>query len=429
MDTQRCPYRLDPAGADLHAETAALRAAGPAAPIELPGGVPAWSVTDPALIKRLLTDPRISKDARRHWSADLAGEIPADWPLRMWTDVRNALTAYGDEHGRLRRLIGPAFTARRIRALTPRIEAIAADLLDRLAAHPPGRVVDLRAEFTWVLPLMVVNTLLGVPDSMHDAFRSTIGRLFETATGPEEALRNAEAVYAQLALLVEAKRAEPGEDVTTALIQARDEETGTGLDERELLDSLLLLIGAGHETTVNLLGSAVVQLLTHPGQLDALRTDPARWPDAVEETLRLQPPVANILPRFAVEDVHDEATGLTFARGDLLVVNFLATGRDTALHGEDAARYDHTRATRRDHLSFGHGVHYCLGAELARLESRIALAALFDRFPRLTLAVPADGLRPLESFISNGPRELPVLLHGGPGSTIRDGWRGEAVAQ
>lgn len=412
-DAQRCPYRLDPAGTDLHAETAALRALGAATRIELPGGVPAWSVTDPALIKRLLTDPRIGKDARRHWTADLAGEIPADWPLRMWTDVRNALTADGDEHGRLRRLIGPAFTARRIRALAPEIERIAAELLDRLAAHPQDRVVDLRAEFTWVLPLMVVNTLLGVPEDLHDGFRSSIGRLFETGVGPEESVRNAEAVYANLALLVDAKRKEPGEDVTTALIQAYDEETGTGLEERELLDSLLLLIGAGHETTVNLLGSAVVQLLDHPDQLAQLRTDPARWPDAVEETLRHQPPVANILPRFAAEDLHDEATGITFTRGDFIVVNFLATGRDPELHGADAADYDHTRPTRRDHLSFGHGVHYCLGAELARLESRIALAALFDRFPRLALATPAADLRPLESFISNGPRELPVHLHGG----------------
>ncbi|QKW23772.1 cytochrome P450 [Kitasatospora sp. NA04385] len=411
-DTTRCPYRLDPEGADLQAESAALRAVGPAAPIELPGGVPAWSVTDPALIRRLLTDPRISKDASRHWVADLAGEVPADWSLRMWTDVRNALTAYGPEHARLRRLISPAFATRRIRALAPGIEQIAAGLLDRLAERPEGEVVDLRAEFTWVLPLMVVNTLLGVPEEMHGAFRSTIGRLFETGTPPEQALRNAEAVYTQLALLAEAKRKEPGEDVTTVLIQARDEETSTGLDERELLDNLLLLIGAGHETTVNLLGNAVIQLLSHPDQLEQLKADPARWPDAVEETLRHQPAVANILARFAVEDIHDEATGLTFARGDLLVINFLTAGRDTALHGEDAAHYDHTRATRRDHLSFGHGVHYCLGAELARLESRIALAALFERFPRLTLAVPAAELRPLPSFISNGPRELPVLLHG-----------------
>ncbi|OKI99121.1 cytochrome P450 family protein [Kitasatospora sp. CB01950] len=412
MDTQRCPFRLDTAGSDLPGEAAALRALGPATPVELPGGVPAWSVTDPALIKRLLTDPRVSKDAHQHWTAYLAGEIAEDWPLRMWVDPRNAFTAYGSEHGRLRRLISPAFTARRIRALAPEIERITGELLDRLAAHPQDEVVDLRNEFTWVLPLMVVNTLLGVPEDLHDAFRATIGHLFETGVSPEQSVRNAEAVYAHLARLVETKRQAPGEDVTTALIQAHDEETGTGLTERELLDSLLLLIGAGHETTVNLLGSAIIALTTHPEQLEALRKDPARWADAVEETLRLRPPVANILPRFAVEDLHDEASGITFARGDLLVVNFTATGREEALHGADADRWDHTRDSRREHLSFGYGTHFCLGAELARLEARIALAALFDRFPRLALAAPADELPRVESFISDGPGALPVRLHG-----------------
>ncbi|MFJ1707516.1 cytochrome P450 [Kitasatospora sp. NPDC088346] len=410
MDTQRCPYRLDTTAADLHGEAALLRARGPATPVELPGGIRAWSVTDPGLIKRLLTDPRVSKDAHRHWPAYLDGEVAEDWPLRIWIDVRNALTAHGPEHTRLRRLIGTAFSARRVRQLTPVIEEIAADLTDRLAADAGDGPVDLHARFTWVLPLMVVNTLLGVPEAMHDDFRSTVGSLFDTDVTAEQAVANGQAVYRLLAELVAAKRQDLGDDVTSALIGARDDETGTGLSEQELLDSLLLLIGAGHETTVNLLDHAVVNLVENPEQLALVRGSAATWSDAVEETLRHQAPVANIIPRFATEDLHDPDTGVTLPKGELIVINFAAAGRDPGLHGGTADRFDLTRDTRRDHLSFGHGTHFCLGAELARLEARIALSALFGRFPDLALAVPPAELRPLESFISNGRKELPVLL-------------------
>lgn len=410
MDSQRCPYRLDATGADLHGEAARLRAEGPVALVELPGGIPAWSVTDPGLVKRLLTDPRISKDAHQHWPAYLNGEVAEDWPLRIWVDVRNALTAYGSEHTRLRRLLGTAFSARRVRALTPAIEQLTAELVDQLAATEGDGPVDLHARFTWVLPLMVVNTLLGVPESMHDAFRNTVGSLFDTGVSAEQSVLNGQAVYRLLTELAAAKRQDLGDDVTSALIEAHDDETGTGLSEQELLDSMLLLIGAGHETTVNLLDHAVINLVEHPEQLALVRDGKADWADVVEETLRHQPPVANIIPRFAIEDVHDEETGVTLPQGDLIVINFSAAGRDPGLHGDTADTFDVARATRRDHLSFGHGTHFCLGAELARLEARIALAALFDRFPGLTLATPADELRPLASFISNGRQELPVLL-------------------
>ncbi|MEU6082590.1 cytochrome P450 [Streptomyces sp. NPDC047108] len=354
----------------------------------------------------------MSKDAHRHWPDHIDEHIPAAWPLRPWVDVRNALTAYGDEHTRLRRLIGSAFTTRRVRALVPVIESLASGLLDRLEDEPAGTEVDLRARYAWVLPLMVVNTLLGVPDETHQDFRRAIGGLFATNLSEEEATANALAVYALLDDLVAAKRRTPGDDVTSALIDAHDDATDSRLSHQELLDSLLLLIGAGHETTVNLLDHAVVNLLGDRGQLAAVRRGDVAWSDVVEETLRHQAPIANIIMRFPVEDVHDAESGLTFRQGEAIVINYAAVGRDPHLHGENAEVFDSTRSSRREHMAFGHGVHYCLGAELARLEGRIALSALFDRFPHLELAVEQDTLVPVPSFISNGHQVLPVRLHG-----------------
>lgn len=412
MDTERatagCPYRLDTAAADIHQESALLRSRGPVTEVELPGGVQARSVTDPGLIRRLLTSPLVSKDAHRHWPAFIEGEIPAHWPLRIWVDVRNALSSYGDEHKRLRRLIGPAFSARRVRALAPVIETITTRLLDGLDAHDRDEPVDLRAHFAWVLPLLVVNSLLGVPDELHDDFRTRIGGLFDTGLSEEEALANGQAVYQLLAQTVAARRAEPGDDVTSALIAAHDDETDSRLTEQELLDSLLLLIGAGHETTVNLLDHAVVNLLSHPEQLAMLRDGRVSWPDAIEECLRHQAPIANIIMRFPVRDFVDEPSGQHFRQGEALVINYAAAGRDPAVH-EDPDRFDITRENT-EHLAFGHGIHYCLGAELARMEARIALPALFARFPGLAPATPAEKLLPLPSFISNGHQELPVRL-------------------
>lgn len=410
----RCPYRLDGGAADLHGEAGALRALGPAARVELPGGVPAWSVTDPGLARRLLVDPRISKDARRHWPALLDGGLPADWPLRIWVDIRTVQTAYGPDHTRMRQPLVPAFAARRVRALAPWIEETAATLLDDLAkaaAVAPDGVVDLRTHFAARLPWRTVTTLVGLPEAMHDTFQAVNDTVFTTDLTTGQADANAAEAERLLAELLVIKTEHPGDDIASALLDAHHRGL---LDERELADNIWMVLGAGYGTTANLLDHAVVALLTHPDQRDLAVSGRVGWDRVVEETLRHQAPVASFMMRFPTEELHDEPTGLTFSRGDALVINYAAIGRDPGVHGTDADLFDITRPTAREHLAFSLGPTYCLGAELARLEGRIALSALFSRFPGLELAVGPGALAPLPSLIFNGHREIPVRLEGNP---------------
>ncbi|MCE7079051.1 cytochrome P450 [Streptomyces sp. ST2-7A] len=410
-----CPViALDPLVRDLDGEAVRLRDAGPIARVELPGGVPVWAVTHHEEARRLLTDPRLVKDIEE-WGAWRRGEITADWPLiGLANPGRSMLTVDGAEHHRLRAKVARALSPRRVEALRPGIERITERLLDELTARAEAeetaggtpRPVDLKAAFAYPLPMGVVAELMGIDESDLPRLQELYDAFFSTQTPPDRVL----AVLGELAELfgrvVEEKRKEPGDDLTSALLQAED--GGEPLTGEEVVNTLQLMIAAGHETTISLLVNTVRALLNHPGQLALVLSGEVPWETAIEETLRRHSPTSHVLIRFAREDV--EIGGTVIPRGDALITSYSAIGIDTARHGADADAFDITRPTPIRHMSFGHGPHICPGAPLSRLEAAIALPALFTRFPDMTLAVPDAGLRNKPTVTQNDLYELPVLL-------------------
>ena len=399
---------LDAHGTDPDAEIRALHSLGPAARVDLLG-VTAWAVSEPDLLRELLTSPDVSKDARQHWPR--FEEVSGAWQLALWVTVKNMFTAYGSEHRRLRRLVAPAFAARRVAALAGHVEAVVTGLLDDLAATAPGEPVDLRERFAYPLPIQVISHLMGLPPDQREGFRDVVDGVFATTLTPDESAANTARLYTVLDRLIAAKRAEPGEDMTSLLIAARDEEgEESALTDDELRDTLLLVITAGYETTVNLIDQAVAALLTHPEQLAHVRAGRAGWDDVVEETLRLKPAVKHLPLRFAVRDI-PLPDGQVIPAGEPILASYAAANRHPGRHGDRADSFDLTRtAPGPEHLAFGHGVHYCLGASLARLEAVAALRALFARFPEAELAVSVEELEPVPSLLTYGHKHLPVRL-------------------
>src|SRR3954447_2914592 len=387
-----------------------VRELGPVHAVTLADGHAAWLVVGYEEARTALNEPRFSKDMH---AALASGDAVVAEGLPGPSFARHMLSVDPPDHSRLRRLVSTAFTPRRVEALRPRVQDIVDDLLDAIAAAGPDARVDLVPTFAFPLPFTVICELLGVPESDRDALgRGLIGLLVPTPTAAEyaKAKESSDVVVGMLEALVEAKQQSPSDDLVSALISARD--GNERLSTQELLSTIFQLIVAGHDTTATLIGNSVVALLQHGPQLDELRADPARMAIAIEELLRYDAPVPHSTFRYAIEPV--TIAGVTIPAGAQVIICLAAANRDSS-HYADPELFDIDRSETR-HLAFGHGIHHCLGAPLARMEGQLALAALLRRFPELRLACPIDELHWAhgDGLVLRGLSELPVF----PGAAV-----------
>jgi cytochrome P450 len=371
---------------------ARLRESRPVAPVRMPGYGRAWIVTRYADVRTVLTDPRLAKDVHR-WPGGGRSR-----PSEATGVYAHMLHADPPDHTRLRRLVQKAFTPRRA-ALRPRAEEIAAGLLNEMAAAP-GDVTDLLGAYARPLPIAVLCELLDIPEADRGWIAVTVAAYDDR--GQQDRLERELAAY--FAELIAARRSEPGDDLVSAL--ACDSGAADGLTDNELLSTIFLLVMAGFDTTVNLIASGTLALLTHPGEKTRLQRDPSQLPAAVEELLRFTNPVRHANDRFTTEDV--PVGDVVIPAGEWVLPAISSANRDPAQY-PDPDRLDLSRDTS-GHVAFGHGIHHCLGAPLARMEAEVALGALLARFPRISLALPPSELRWRPVILMNGLESLPVRL-------------------
>ncbi|MCE7003783.1 cytochrome P450 [Kibdelosporangium philippinense] len=368
---------------------------GPVRKVTLFTGVPVWLITRHAEARQALAHPDIVKSITEFPHQD---HVPADLLAAMNTHM---LMANPPDHTRLRKLVSAVFTRRRIETFEPRIKQISAALLDSLDGSP----VDLVSEYAYPLPITVICELIGVPALQCDEFR----RLSQIAiNGPvysaETYVDAATEMVGLMRDMITQRRARPQQDLLSELITVRD--GGDKLTDDELTSMMVLLLVAGHETTVNLIATGMYNLLSHPSQLDKLRADRSLVPSAVEELLRYDGPAMVTIP--AKTNAPVRIGDVTIPAGEVVLPTLSSANRDPRRFSSP----DQLDITRDDnqHMAFGHGIHHCLGAPLARLEARVAVNDLLDRFPRPRLANPADEPERYPSLLINGITRLDVLI-------------------
>jgi cytochrome P450 PksS len=380
--------------ADPYPFYARLRRKSPVCRARVPITRTAWLVTRYDDVVTVLRDPRFAND----WSP----RVP--WFLVRFARpiTRGMLNRDAPDHTRLRTLVNKAFTPRLVERLRERIAALSEELLERAARNGPA--FDLVRAYALPLPITIIADLLGIAGEHRLRFHAWSRSLISASTQPAmlRALPDVWRVIRYMRRLFAERRAEPRDDLVTALVQA--EEAGDRLSEEELVAMVILLMLAGYETTVNLISSGTLALLQHPAARERFQREPALAESAVEELLRYTSPLEIASVRLVRDDARFDS--VVIPRGELVLAIIGAANRDESQFAEPE-KLDLGREPNK-HVAFGHGAHFCLGAPLARLEGRIALAALFRRFPDLRLAQPAESLRWRRSFIFRGLEEMRV---------------------
>ncbi|MCX2733355.1 cytochrome P450 [Saccharopolyspora sp. NFXS83] len=400
-DNSGLPVLDDAFMQDPYVKYARLRAEAPARRVLSRAGIPVWVVTRYAEARQALSHPGLSKGVEGIKKAIDSQVAPGAHRVEYVDDLQShLLNTDPPDHTRLRKLVLKGFTPRRVEDLRPRIEEITAGLIDGLAGTSEVELLD---QFAFPLPITVISEMLGVEEDRHDDFKQWTTALIN-GVDADSVNSAGRSIGEYIAELVARKRVAPGDDLISALIEVADGEDR--LTEPELISMVFLLLVAGHETTVNLIGNCVYDLLRNPERLAEVRADPNLVDDAIEETLRHESPVNLATMRYTAEAV--QLGEVELPAGELVLVALGSANRDERRF-ERAAEFDPARSAT-GHLGFGHGIHFCLGASLARLEARIAVRRLLERFPDLSLAVDPAELRWRPSTLVHGLENLPIRL-------------------